>query len=399
MRWGLSTAVSLLACVATAQAQRPERPTPMIVVFEENTRFADFAAQSRPDDRTIADPQAWSYLNPGVVGVAQMMERRGGFRAGHVFSQAIQGFSAALTPTQIRQLQNDSLVRYVEPDRPVEANAQVIPWGISRIGATLSSAAAGNGTGATTNVHVYIIDTGVAGTHPDLNLVQHVNFAGGQNADCNGHGTHVAGTIAARDNSSDVVGVVPGAPIHGVKVLSCTGSGSTSTVIKGIDWVTSKRLLPAVANLSLGGSASQSLDDAVIRSAAAGVLYTVAAGNNGANACNYSPARAGTNDGVVTVAATDSSDLEASFSNFGSCVDLWAPGVSILSTRLGGGTTTMSGTSMAAPHAAGSAALFLSTNSTAKPSAVEQRLKLDVFTTLSISKDGRPITLLNSSKY
>jgi subtilisin family serine protease len=226
-------------------------------------------------------------------------------------------------------------------------------------------------------------------------VVNHVNFAGGKNADCNGHGTHVAGTIAARDNTVDVVGVAPGAPLTGVKVLGCNGSGSTSGVIKGIDWVTANAQAPAVANMSLGGGASQSLDDAVRNSAAAGVFYAIAAGNDGANACNSSPARAGagTNNGIMTVAATDSNDIEASWSNYGSCVDIWGPGVSILSTRRGGGTTTMSGTSMATPHGTGSAALYLSTHS-GSPSQIESALKAAATNTGTRSKDGRAIARL-----
>jgi serine protease len=207
----------------------------------------------------------------------------------------------------------------------------------------------------------------------------------------------VAGTVAARDNTSNVVGVAPGAPLTGVKVLSCSGSGSTSGVIKGVDWVTANAKKPAVANMSLGGSASTALDDAVRRSAASGVFYALAAGNSGANACNSSPARAGagTDNGIMTVAATDSSDREASWSNYGNCVDIWAPGVSILSTRKGGGTTTMSGTSMASPHGAGGGALYLSSSTTATPATTEQALKSAALTTANKSKDGRTITLLN----
>jgi aqualysin 1 len=225
--------------------------------------------------------------------------------------------------------------------------------------------------------------------------VRHVNFASGPNSDCNGHGTHVAGTVAGRDNTVDVVGVAPGAPLIGVKVLGCGGSGSTSGVIKGVDWVTANAQKPAVANLSLGGSASQALDDAVKRSANSGVFYAVAAGNSGASACNYSPARAGagSNNGVMTIAATDSSDREASWSNYGSCVDVWAPGVSILSTRLNGGTTTMSGTSMASPHGAGGGALYLS-KTNASAASVEGALKNAATTTANRSKDGRTIKRL-----
>ena len=181
----------------------------------------------------------------------------------------------------------------------------------------------------------------------------------------------------------------------GVKVLGCSGSGTWSGVIAGIDWVTGNARKPAVANMSLGGGANKAVDDAVTRSAASGVFYALAAGNSSADACTSSPARAGagTDNGIATVAATDSANREASWSNYGSCVDIWAPGVSILSTRRGGGTTTMSGTSMASPHVAGSGALYLSNHSGAAPASVESALTSAATSTGTTSKDGRAIKL------
>jgi subtilisin family serine protease len=207
--------------------------------------------------------------------------------------------------------------------------------------------------------------------------------------------------VAARDNTIDVVGAAPGAPITGVKVLGCGGSGSTSGVIKGVDWVTANAKKPAIANMSLGGGVSTSLDNAVTKSADSGVFYSIAAGNSGADACNYSPARAGTHNGVATVAATDINNQEASWSNYGSCVDIWAPGVSILSTKRGGGTTTMSGTSMAAPHVGGTGALLLSLSTSAgfSPAQVEGQLKTDSVSTGTSSKDGRAIKLVYAGTY
>ena len=241
-------------------------------------------------------------------------------------------------------------------------------------------------------------------------MVNHVNFAGGENKDCNGHGTHVAGTVAAKDDTNDVVGVAPGADLYGVKVLGCNNTGSWSGVIAGVDWVTANATLPAVANMSLSGGASQAVDDAVRKSAkprsqgGGGVFYALAAGNDGANACNYSPARAGRtqnadgtwnkNNGVMTVAATDKLDAETSFSNWGNCVDIWAPGASILSTKMGGGTTTMSGTSMASPHVAGGGALYLSKNTGSSPSAVEGPLKSAATATTNKSKDPNRVTYI-----
>jgi subtilisin family serine protease len=205
--------------------------------------------------------------------------------------------------------------------------------------------------------------------------------------------------VAARDNTIDVVGVAPGAPITGVKVLGCGGSGTTSGVIKGVDWVTANAIKPAIANMSLGGGASSALDNAVINSANSGVFYSLAAGNSSANACNSSPARAGTTNGVMTVAATDSADREASFSNFGPCVDLWAPGVSVLSTKNGGGTTTLSGTSMASPHAGGTGALYLSSHPGATAATVESALKSASVATGTNSKDGRAIKLVYAGTF
>jgi subtilisin family serine protease len=336
-------------------------------------------------------------LNDDVAQPGEVARRHANKHAaqiGFVYRHTIKGYSAAIPENRLEAIKDDPSVDYVEPDGVAKAVAQTIPWGIEKTGADKSSTLAGNGSDAVSNVNAYIIDSGIDTNHPDLNVVRHVNYAGGKNTDCNGHGTHVAGTVAAKDDTNYVVGVAPGARLTGVKVLGCSGSGSYSGVIAGIDWVTANAVKPAVANMSLGGPASTAVDNAVKNSASRGIFYAVAAGNEGANACNSSPARAGagTNNGIVTVAATDSADREASWSNYGSCVDEWAPGVSILSTRRGGGTTTMSGTSMASPHEAGGAALYLSRNTSASPSTVESRLKSTAQITGTQSKDGRSIT-------
>jgi subtilisin family serine protease len=317
----------------------------------------------------------------------------------HVYEHALKGYAAVIPNDRVAEVRNDPRVAYVEEDGDIEIFAQTLPWGIDYVDADVSSTLAGNGTGSVGGVNVYVIDTGIS-SHADLNVVGNVNFAGGKNTDCNGHGTHVAGTIAAADNVIDVVGVSPAAALTAVKVLGCNGSGKTSGVIKGIDWVTANANKPAVANMSLGGGASAALDDAVRRSATTGVVYAIAAGNSGADACTQSPARAGAGEnGIITTAAIDASGLEPTWSNYGACVDVWAPGVSILSTKRGGGTTTMSGTSMAAPHVAGTAALYLSANSGASPSAVESRLKSDARTLGTSSKDGRAVTALYAGGY
>jgi subtilisin family serine protease len=384
----------------TVAAERPASTFPVIVVFSDDAPLQNFRGAYQADARAAADPGAWGYLDRGVGGALQALERAHGFRADHAYSAALRGFAARLTAAQIADLENDPMVAYVEADGTMTAVAQTLPWGINRIDADISSTVAGDGTGTVTGVNAYVIDTGIATNHTDLTVVGHVNFAGGRNRDCNGHGTHVAGTIGAKDNTSDVVGVAPGVRLTGVKVLGCNGSGSTSGVIKGVDWVTANAVKPAVANMSLGGSVSTALDDAVKRSADSGVFFALAAGNSGADACNSSPARAGTHNGVFTTAATDSADNEASWSNYGSCVDGWAPGVSILSTRLNGGTTTLSGTSMASPHTAGTGALYLfSQNAGATAAQVESALKTDMVTTAKTSKDGRTITVVYAGRY
>lgn len=326
------------------------------------------------------------------TAVAREHAQRHGAEVLFTYQHSIKGYAARFPEGRLDEVRADEQVAYVESDETAYAQAQTLPWGINRIDADVSSTDAGNGSGAVTNVNAYIIDSGIY-RHTDLNVVGHVNFAGGNNTDCNGHGTHVAGTVAAKDNTSYVVGAAPGALLTGVKVLGCNGSGSYSGVIKGVDWVTANARQPAIANMSLGGPRSQALDDAVTNSAASGIFYSIAAGNDGVDACTQSPARvgAGIDNGIATVAATDTSEAETSWSNYGSCVDIWAPGANIRSTSKTGGTTTMSGTSMAAPHAGGGAVLYLSSHTSTNPSGVESALKHVAKSTGTTSKDMRSI--------
>ena len=342
-------------------------------------------------------------------------QRQEGFDAGFVYTEALEGFSAEVPDDSLDDVRNNSRVAYVERDEVVTAFDQKVPWGIRRIGANVSSTRAGNGSGKVKGVNIYVIDSGIA-TNPDLNVVKRHNLlARGPDTDCYRHGTHVAGILAARDNRIDVVGVAPGAPLTSVKVLDCHGHGTARNVIAGIDWVTkdvkgpdgragtTDDKKPAVVNMSLGGDKLRALNTAVRNSAASGVFYSLAAGNERRNACKISPAMtgAGTNNGILTTAATNQADKEPSWSAFGRCVDLWAPGVNILSTWLGGATKTISGTSLAAPHAGGTAALYLSTDPPASsPVGVESRLRSDSKRIIgNTSKNGAPIRLVNARRY
>ena len=393
----LATAVAISTAAVPVSGQQATQS--FIVVLYDDVPFRAFAA-GQLDARARRNLVAWQYLDRRVLGVVQLMEREYGFTADHVYSAALRGFAAQLTRDQVEDLQRDPLVAYIETDGEMRLLDQALPWGINRIDGDLSSTRAGDGTGSIDDVNVYVLDNGVDMAHPDLNVVKHVNFTTAANAPTCAHGTRVAGVLAARDNTIGVVGVVPGAPITAVKVTTCDPIiMSTSTVIKGIDWVTQNAVKPAVANMSIGGFPSSTLDTAVKRSADTGVFYAIAAGNSSMDACFTSPQRAGTYAGIMTVAATTNTDAEASFSNFGRCVDIWAPGDAVLTTDLGGGTVTSAGTSYAAPHVAGTAGLYLSRNPTATPARVEGALKADAVSTGTFSRDGRAVRLVYAARY
>lgn len=402
----ITTAIAAAATITSAQQVRR-----YVVQFGSDVAFDDFTADYTDDERFSVSHHR--HHPRAVLGAVMALERRHGFRADAVFSRALRGFAGVLTPGQLRRLRADPLVGTIEPDDPVSlppvtAASQVVDWGIPRIGADLSSARSGDGGGEITNVHVYVIDTGVDATHPDLNVVEHVSMIGAPNADCNGHGTGVAGIVAARDNGEFTVGVVPGAPIHGVKVLTCEGFTFPSYIIQGVDWVTANAVQPAVVNMSLGSLIPfTAMNTAVVNSAATGLVYAVAAGNGNPlnnnqplNACNTSPAGAGYDspwfNGVMTVGATTSVDVEASFSNHGPCLNLWAPGVAVTTTWLAsdGGTFTGSGTSFASPYVAGGAALLLSRAPTLVPWQVEFVLRLVADVPGTTSRDGTAIRRL-----
>jgi subtilisin family serine protease len=297
-----------------------------------------------------------------------------------VYSSALQGFAARMDDADLNALLGDPRIEYIEQDQTVTIDAQALPWGIDATGDDSSSTLAGDGTGTVSDVRIYIIDTGIDINHPDLNVVGGRNFVTGSRTydDGNGHGTHVAGTAAAIDDGSGVVGMAPGASLYAVRVLNNKGSGTTSGVIAGVDWVRQEKQnnpwTPMAANMSLGGGASASLDLSVSNCINAGVVVCVAAGNSGVDAGNSSPARVAA---TITVGAHDISNVLASWSNYGSMVDINAPGVSITSTYKGGGYAIMSGTSMATPHVTGAAALYLSTHRTSTPAQVRDAIVND----------------------
>jgi serine protease len=291
------------------------------------------------------------------------------------YSHALPGFVARMNDRSLQRLLTDARVAYVEQDGYVYTSAvqNNATWGIDRVDQrNLPLSGSYEYFTTASNVHTYIVDTGVLGTHTQFsgrmgNGYTAINDGRGT-TDCNGHGTHVAGTVAG-----SVHGIAKSAIVHPVRVLGCNGSGTNSGVIAGMDWVAQNHIKPAVANMSLGGGASTATDDAVTRMHNAGVTVVVAAGNDNGNACSYSPARAPL---AITVGSTTNTDARSSFSNFGTCLDIFAPGSNITSAWHTGtsATNTISGTSMAAPHVAGVAALYLANNPSATPSQVATAL-------------------------
>ena len=290
-----------------------------------------------------------------VPGLTQRLAAQHGAAVRFTYTAAIKGFAATVPAAAAEAIARNPNVAYVEQDQEmtVDATQSGATWGIDRIdqrSRPLSGTYTYTSTAST--VYAYIIDTGIYTAHTQFGgRASNVYDAlGGNGQDCNGHGTHVAGTIGA-----STYGIAKSVRLRGVRVLNCSGSGSTSGIIAAVDWVRLNRTNPAVANMSLGGGYSSALNTAVTNLHNSGVFVAVAAGNSNANACNYSPASAAN---VVSVASSTSSDAKSSFSNYGSCVELYAPGSSITSTWLNGGTNTISGTSMASPHVAGVAALY-----------------------------------------
>jgi aqualysin 1 len=396
-RFSLLVFVALTAGLSATGASA----APSLVTLRPGATLDAFEHRFELDAREASDPEAWGYLSPEVKGAIQVLESTHGFLATFGYSKVMLGFAADLTEEQIEGLRFEPLVDSISVTVDVAQTGQRLPWGVFRVGAEHATTDDSSVWRFVTGVTVYVIDSGIDGSNPDLNVVKQVSFAEGPNTDCNGHGTHVAGTIGARNNDIGVRGVAPGVALVGVKVVNCEGVGSSAITIKGLDWVAATATKPAVVNMSLGSGESPALDGAIRAAAASGLFFSIAAGNDAIDACLASPSLNGSISGIVTVAAVDASDHEAAFSNFGGCVDLWAPGLAILSTSIGsepGGIVSMSGTSMAAPHVSGAAALFLAANPTATPSEVESALIGSSAIPGTASKDGRTILRLQIAR-
>ncbi|MFD0726502.1 S8 family serine peptidase [Lysobacter brunescens] len=362
----LSTAVGLsLACAsltATAGEFRTvKQPIPgqYIVVLKDN-------AASLANERSSLSR---------VSVVARDIAAKHRTKLVRSYNNVLRGFVARADDKGLARLLADPRVAYVQEDGVVSITASQsnATWGIDRIdqrNLPLNQTYTYDTTAST--VHAYVIDTGILLNHSQFSGRMGNGYdavsSGGNANDCNGHGTHVAGTIGG-----STYGVAKEVKLHPVRVLGCNGSGANSGVIAGMDWVAENHVKPAVANMSLGGSADQATDDAVNRLHNAGVTVVVAAGNNSGNACSYSPARAAN---AITVGSTTNTDARSSFSNFGSCLDIYGPGSNILSAwyTSSTATNTISGTSMASPHVAGVAALYLANNPNATPTQVRNAI-------------------------
>ena len=375
-----------------ARAEKPDKQ-------DKTAKFQSKGKDAIADQYIVvlADEAAGLHGDFSMAGqVADVLTAAYGGKVKHLYKHALHGFSVTMKKEQALALAEDPRVLFVEEDAVVSLNATQTgaTWGLDRIdqrNRPLNGTYVHNWTGS--GVRAYVIDTGIRTSHTQFGGRAAVSFDafGGNGQDCNGHGTHVAGTVGG-----SIHGVAKSVQLRAVRVLNCSGSGSTSGVIAGVDWVRANHLKPAVANMSLGGGVSSALDTAVNSLISAGVTLAVAAGNSNINACNASPARVAA---AITVGSSTSTDARSSFSNFGTCVDLFAPGSSITSawSTSNTATRTISGTSMASPHVAGVAALYLQSNPSASPATVRNTIVNTATTNvLSGIGTGSPNRLLYS---
>ncbi|MFF5158042.1 S8 family peptidase [Streptomyces sp. NPDC000348] len=364
-----------IAGAATAALAGGLTSTPVQAAPAEGTVLAAGSATAVKDSYIVTLKKAAGFKASSAAG-EDLVERYGG-SVRKTFGSALNGYTAALSATEARRLAADPAVASVEQNQRVsvaDTTQSSAPWGLDRIDQA-SLPLSGTYTypdSAGSGVTAYVIDTGVRITHQQISGRASYGYDAVDGdttaSDGNGHGTHVATTIAG-----STYGVAKKAKIVAVRVLDNNGSGTTAGVIAGIDWVTKNHSGPSVANLSLGGGASTTLDTAVRNSIASGVTYAVAAGNSSANASSHSPARV---TEAITVGATTSTDARASYSNYGSVLDIFAPGSSITAGWHTGdtATNTISGTSMATPHVAGAAAVYLAGHTSATPAQVASAL-------------------------
>jgi len=380
------------------------------------------AEEKKDFEQAAFDLESVDALGKYIVVLKPGADARGlavasGVTPSHVFSTVLNGFAVELPAAAVEALSRNPNVDYIAVDREVQAYEQTIPTGISRMGVLANEIArldGIDGDGERVNVNVAVLDTGIDLDHEDLNVVGGVNCNAKSRSydDEHGHGSHVAGTIGALDNNIGVVGVAPGANLYAVRVLDRKGSGYTSDIICGIDWVAQRADTIKIANMSLGGPGADDGDcgntnddpehQAICNAVSAGVTFIVAAGNEADDAANHTPAAY---DEVITVSAladfnglpgggavptcrTDQDDSLADFSNFGPDVDVMAPGVCIYSTHLRGGYETMSGTSMATPHVAGAAALILAETPTLSAAQLRHEILTRSTSTPCASEDG-----------